>query len=113
MGDEPPPSKRARRDGKPLAGVTFVISGIQNPRRGQLRAAAARLGASYSANWDDRTTHLVCAFAGTPKFNEVSAEGRGLIVKPEWLEECEKAGERLPEADFSLQGARSSRRLQR
>eukprot|EP01043_Picozoa_sp_COSAG02_P065543 COSAG02_NODE_9927_length_2072_cov_1.461733_1_plen_403_part_00 len=98
----------------PLRGVSIAISGIQNPRRSKLREIALRLGATYSGTWDERnTTHLICAFAGTPKFNEVSASGKGTIVRPEWLEECDNEGHRLSEADFVVHGARSSGRLQR
>jgi hypothetical protein len=34
-----------------LKGVQFVISGVENPRRSELRECAVRLGAQYSANW--------------------------------------------------------------
>lgn len=98
----------------PLRGVAIAISGIRNPRRSKLREIALRLGASYSGDWDDCiTTHLICAFAGTPKFNEVSAKGKGTIVRPEWLEQCDQAGRRLAEVKFVVQGARSSGRLRR
>eukprot|EP01044_Picomonas_judraskeda_P026836 COSAG03_NODE_8303_length_815_cov_1.798883_1_plen_215_part_10 len=121
VDDVPPSPKRRRVEASsapaataPLRGVAIAISGIQNPHRSKLREIALRLGAAYAGVWDERTTtHLICAFAGTPKFNEVSASGKGAIVRPEWLEECDRAGRRLPEADFAVHGARSSRRLHR
>ena len=103
--DDEPPAKRPRLtrpssaasasatplgsgSGKPLRGVCISISGIQNPRRGKLREMALRMGGTYAANWSAATTtHLLCAFAGTPKFNEVTVAGKGdSIVKPEWCE---------------------------
>ena len=117
--DEPPakrPRLAASASAKPLVGVCISISGIQNPRRGKLREMALRMGGTYAATWGaaTTTTHLICAFAGTPKFNEVSAAGKGdTIVKPEWLEECDRRGRRLDESEFLLQSARGSDRLQR
>ena len=119
VDDIPPATKRRRLDASsapapPLRGVAIAISGIQNPHRSKLREIALRLGATYSGAWDERTTtHLICAFAGTPKFNEVSASGKGVIVRPEWLEECDNAGRRLPEAEFAVQRGRSSTRVTR
>ena len=112
-GDESDASSGTRLR-PPLEGVSIAISGIQNPRRSKLREIALRLGGSYSAAWDDRiTTHLICAFAGTPKFNEVSAKGRGTIVRPEWLEQCDQEGHRVAETEFVLQSARNTGRLRR
>lgn len=42
-----------------LEGVVFVISGIQNPERAQLRTSAMALGAKYKADWDRTCTHLM------------------------------------------------------
>lgn len=57
--------KRPKREGtsKPfiqlLEGVTLVISGIQNPDRGFLRAQALSMGARYKSDWDNTCTHLM------------------------------------------------------
>ncbi|XP_065159801.1 DNA repair protein XRCC1-like isoform X1 [Atheta coriaria] len=83
-----------------LEGVVFVISGIQNPERAQLRTSAMALGAKYKADWDRTCTHLICAFANTPKFNQV--RGKGKIVKKQWIIECEKQRKRLPWRRFCL-----------
>lgn len=42
-----------------MEGVTFVISGYQNPERGILRQKALDMGAKYKADWDDTATHLM------------------------------------------------------
>jgi DNA-repair protein XRCC1 len=44
---------------KLLNGVTFVISGYQNPERGNLRQKAIDMGARYKGDWDDSCTHLM------------------------------------------------------
>uniref|UniRef100_A0A1B6KXU3 BRCT domain-containing protein n=1 Tax=Graphocephala atropunctata TaxID=36148 RepID=A0A1B6KXU3_9HEMI len=86
--------------GRLLEGVTVVISGYQNPLRGQLRSKACAMGAKYKADWDSTSTHLICAFVNTPKFNQV--RGRGKIVKKEWIEECHNRRRRLPWRRFAL-----------
>lgn len=44
---------------KLLDGVTFVLSGYQNPERGVIRQKAIDMGAKYKADWDRSCTHLV------------------------------------------------------
>lgn len=44
---------------KLMEGVTFVISGYQNPERGIIRQKALDMGAKYKADWDDTCTHLM------------------------------------------------------
>ena len=102
-------SKQTKRTNKPqkyarfdelLRGVHFTISGFQNPLRGEIRKAGLDLGAKYHGDWNNSCTHLVCAFANTPKFNQV--RGKGKIVKKEWLEECHRQRKRLPWRRFCL-----------
>ncbi|XP_046664912.1 DNA repair protein XRCC1 [Homalodisca vitripennis] len=83
-----------------LEGVIIVISGYQNPLRGELRSKAGAMGAKYKADWDRTCTHLICAFVNTPKFNQV--RGRGKIVKKEWIEDCYNRRRRLPWRRFAL-----------
>ncbi|CAH1966686.1 unnamed protein product [Acanthoscelides obtectus] len=85
---------------KLLEGVVFVISGIQNPDRSELRAKALEMGAKYKSDWDNNSTHLICAFVNTPKFNQV--KGKGKIVKRNWIEECHSQRKRLPWRRFAL-----------
>ena len=51
--------------------VQIVISGIQNPRRREIRDKAMEMGAKYSADWNRSSTHLLCPFQNTPKLREV------------------------------------------
>jgi len=83
-----------------LKGVVFTISGFQNPLRGQIRQKALEMGAKYTGDWNNSCTHLICAFANTPKFNQVV--GKGTIVKKEWVEECHTQRKRLPWRRFCL-----------
>lgn len=53
----------------------------------------------YLPDWDDRCTHLVCAFANTPKWSQVAQTG-GRIVTKEWLDACEQAGRQILWRDF-------------
>jgi hypothetical protein len=57
---------------KLLDGVTFAISGIQNPERARLRGQAEEMGAEYRFDWGDDCTLLVCAVKGTPRFKQVN-----------------------------------------
>nr|XP_023023307.1 DNA repair protein XRCC1 isoform X1 [Leptinotarsa decemlineata] len=83
-----------------LEGITIVVSGIQNPDRAMLRTTALSMGAKYKPDWDSSCTHLICAFANTPKFNQV--KGKGKIVRQTWLEECHKQRKRLPWRRYAL-----------
>lgn len=87
--------------GPPLAGCKIVLSGYQNPLRSQLRDAAARLGAEYSADWNETCTHLICAVASTPKYHEVERSGPQqlfYIVDSGWILACEEQKRRVSEA---------------
>lgn len=54
-------------------------------------------------DWSDSTcTHLVCAFANTPKFNQVKSGGVGKIVGREWVERCHKDRKRFPWRRFCI-----------
>ncbi|OON14280.1 XRCC1 protein, partial [Opisthorchis viverrini] len=86
-----PPSSPSRggshpTSSRPLHGVVFCLSGYQNPLRSELREKALDLGASFRQDWGPSCTHLICAFANTPKFKEV--KGKGIIVSDKWIQEC-------------------------
>merc|ERR1719447_25728 len=87
-----------------LRGVVFALSGFQNPLRGEIRGKAMEMGAKYEPDWSSRCTHLICAFANTPKFQQVKTSG-GKIVKREWVEECHSRRRRLPWRRFYLDRA--------
>ena len=40
--------------------VVFVMSGYQNPERGQIRDKALEMGATYKPDWTSGCTHLMC-----------------------------------------------------
>ena len=71
----------------PFRGVGLVLSGFENPLRGELRTKALSLGATVLPDWDPSkgATHLVCAYANTPKFHAVAASGVGVTVRKEWV----------------------------
>ena len=83
-----------------MKGVHFAISGFQNPLRGEIRQKALDMGARYHGDWNQSCTHLICAFANTPKFNQV--RGKGKIVKKEWIEDCHSKRMRLPWRRYAL-----------
>ena len=39
--------------------VVFVMSGYQNPERGQIRDEAIEMGATYKPDWGKECTHLM------------------------------------------------------
>lgn len=80
--------------------VVFVLSGFENPLRSNLRTKALEMGATYQPNWNDRCTHLICAFANTPKYNQV--KGKGKIVKKSWIEDCHSQQKYIPWRRYSL-----------
>lgn len=85
---------------KILQGVVFAVSGYQNPERGNLRDLALSMGAKYEPSWSERCTHLICAFANTPKYKEVI--GKGIILKKKWIEECDKNKHKVNTKDYRL-----------
>ncbi|XP_014253734.1 DNA repair protein XRCC1-like isoform X2 [Cimex lectularius] len=80
--------------------VVFVISGFQNPLRSDIRSKGLAMGAKYKADWDASCTHLICAFANTPKFNQVRNKGK--IVKKEWFEDSYAKRIALPWRRYAL-----------
>jgi NAD-dependent DNA ligase len=56
---------------KPFAGLQFVLSGIENPERADVREKIIALGGEYSGSWTRRSTHLVSAYRKTPKIDQM------------------------------------------
>ena len=77
-------------------GCIFVLSGFNNPLRNEIRTMAIAMGATYAKEWEKgRTTHLVSAFAGTPKYIEAINNG-GVVVGSEWVTEQHSSRIKLP-----------------
>uniref|UniRef100_A0A8C6DTY9 X-ray repair cross complementing 1 n=1 Tax=Moschus moschiferus TaxID=68415 RepID=A0A8C6DTY9_MOSMO len=93
--------------GKILQGVVVVLSGFQNPFRSELRDKALELGAKYRPDWTADSTHLICAFANTPKYSQVLGLG-GRIVRKEWVLDCHRMRRRLPSRRYLMAGSGSS-----
>ncbi|XP_059911155.1 DNA repair protein XRCC1 isoform X1 [Gadus macrocephalus] len=100
-GSDPVPLNRV------LEGVVFVLSGFQNPFRAELRDKALALGAKYRPDWASDTTHLICAFANTPKYSQVKSAG-GLIVRKEWVLDCHKRKCSISYKRYLMDGAEDS-----
>jgi len=83
-----------------MSGCVFAISGYVNPQRGRIRDAALAMGARFDKDISNRTTHLVCAFANTPKYNQFI--GRGKIMKKEWIFLQYETKKKLPWKKYSL-----------
>ncbi|XP_024917495.1 DNA repair protein XRCC1 isoform X3 [Cynoglossus semilaevis] len=90
-----------------MEGVVFVLSGFQNPFRGELREKALNMGAKYQPDWTSDSTHLICAFANTPKYFQVKRAG-GIIVRKEWLLDCHKRKHKICSKRYLMDDAESS-----
>lgn len=90
-----------------MEGVVFVLSGFQNPFRGELREKAVDMGAKYRPDWTPDSTHLICAFANTPKYSQVKSAG-GIIVRKEWVMDCHKRKQKISYKRYLMDGAESS-----
>nr|XP_033497277.1 DNA repair protein XRCC1 [Epinephelus lanceolatus] len=90
-----------------MEGVVFVLSGFQNPFRGELREKALDMGAKYRPDWTPDSTHLICAFANTPKYSQVKSAG-GIIVRKEWVLDCHKRKQKISYKRYLMDGAESS-----
>ncbi|XP_047455582.1 DNA repair protein XRCC1 [Mugil cephalus] len=90
-----------------MEGVVFVLSGFQNPFRGELREKALDMGAKYRPDWTPDSTHLICAFANTPKYSQVKSAG-GMIVRKEWVMDCHKRKQKISYKRYLMDGAESS-----
>ncbi|XP_006901131.1 PREDICTED: DNA repair protein XRCC1 [Elephantulus edwardii] len=107
-GTEPKkPQTGPQELGKILQGVVVVLSGFQNPFRSELRDKALELGAKYRPDWTPDSTHLICAFANTPKYSQVLGLG-GQIVHKEWVLDCHRMRRRLPSRRYLMAGPGSS-----
>ncbi|XP_056399137.1 DNA repair protein XRCC1 [Hyla sarda] len=102
-----PPSSQPVEMNRILQGTVFVLSGFQNPFRSDLRDKALEMGAKYRPDWTPDSTHLICAFANTPKYSQVKAAG-GIIVRKEWILDCHRKKQRLPYKKYLMDGADSS-----
>ncbi|KAK7887003.1 hypothetical protein WMY93_026624 [Mugilogobius chulae] len=100
------PEAKPQKD-KSRSGVVFVLSGFQNPFRGELREKALEMGAKYRPDWTQDSTHLICAFANTPKYSQVKAAG-GIIVRKEWVMDCHKRKQNISFKRYLMDGAESS-----
>ncbi|CAF0969926.1 unnamed protein product [Rotaria sordida] len=85
-----------------MKNIAFVLSGFQNPLRSQLRNKATAMGATYNDDWNEKCTHLICAFPNTPKFTEVQQTEKGFIVNKQWIIDCHKKNQLLPEKLYEL-----------
>uniref|UniRef100_A0A4W5NTC3 DNA repair protein XRCC1 n=1 Tax=Hucho hucho TaxID=62062 RepID=A0A4W5NTC3_9TELE len=92
---------------KIMEGVVFVLSGFQNPFRGDLRDKALAMGAKYCSDWTPDATHLICAFSNTPKYSQVKSAG-GIIVRKEWVLDCHKRKQKISFKRYLMDGAESS-----
>uniref|UniRef100_UPI003590248F DNA repair protein XRCC1 n=1 Tax=Myxine glutinosa TaxID=7769 RepID=UPI003590248F len=91
----PKPTPQPQEIGDILRGVVFVLSGFQNPFRAEIREKAVSMGAKYMSDWGPNCTHLICAFANTPKYQHVKSQG-GCIVRKDWVTACHKKKQKLP-----------------
>uniref|UniRef100_A0A8C5RAL0 DNA repair protein XRCC1 n=1 Tax=Leptobrachium leishanense TaxID=445787 RepID=A0A8C5RAL0_9ANUR len=96
-----PPAAQPVEFGQILQGTVFVLSGFQNPFRADLRDKAMDMGAKYRPDWTPDCTHLICAFANTPKFMHVKNAG-GIIVRKDWVLDCYKKQQRLPHKKYLM-----------
>jgi hypothetical protein len=46
--------------------------------------------------------HYSCAFSNTPKFTQVAQTGKGFIVNKQWILDCYKQNQLLPEKSYEL-----------
>ncbi|XP_058531121.1 DNA repair protein XRCC1 isoform X2 [Ochotona princeps] len=107
-GPEPRAARAGPQElGQILQGVVVVLSGFQNPFRSELRDKALELGAKYRPDWTPDSTHLICAFANTPKYSQVLGLG-GRIVRKEWVLDCHRLRRRLPSRRYLMAGPSSS-----
>ncbi|XP_054637066.1 DNA repair protein XRCC1 isoform X3 [Dunckerocampus dactyliophorus] len=90
-----------------MEGVVFVLSGFQNPFRGELREKALEMGAKYRPDWTPDSTHLICAFTNTPKYSQVKSAG-GIIVHKEWVMDCHKRKQKISYKRYLMDGAELS-----
>ncbi|XP_074539579.1 DNA repair protein XRCC1 [Halichoeres trimaculatus] len=107
---EPKPKQQKEKQvpfKKIMEGVVFVLSGFQNPFRGELREKALEMGAKYRPDWTPDSTHLICAFANTPKYSQVKSAG-GIIVRKEWVMDCHKRKQSISHKRYLMDGAESS-----
>eukprot|EP00760_Papus_ankaliazontas_P038259 PhM_4_TR9030/c0_g1_i1/m.48859 len=87
-----------------FSGVVAVLSGFENPLRGQIRAKLIENGGTVASDWTDgRTTHLICAYPNTPKYLAVqSSPSGGEIVRKEWVFDSVSSGRKKDEDGYRL-----------
>ncbi|KAI9846054.1 MAG: Chitin synthase, class 5 [Thelocarpon superellum] len=74
-----------------LSGITVTPGVLPTPLRQSLEKAVQRIGAKMSDTVRIDTTHFVCT-EGRGEQWEKAVEGNIPVVRPEWLEGCEREG---------------------
>jgi len=80
----------------------FTLSGYVNPKRAELKKICGDMGGSIEAEVIPEVTHVVCDSADTPKVKQLKARGGGKVVKPEWLEKCNRERRLVPDSAYLL-----------
>lgn len=86
-----------------LQNISFSLSGYVNPQRDEIRRKALKMGATYIANpntSNNLCTHLICAFANTPKFQQLKDHSK--IVSHKFIEDCYNERKRLPWRRYAM-----------
>ncbi|GAB6030328.1 hypothetical protein CHUAL_005996 [Chamberlinius hualienensis] len=96
--------KLVEKPQKPLSGLTVVVSHKLRDYRYELKEICERLGANFSWNFDQKTTHLIyeeeSSLAVDDDFITAQALGK-FVVSRRWLYACRDLNERVEESKFS------------
>ncbi|CAN0440860.1 unnamed protein product, partial [Phaeothamnion confervicola] len=80
----------------PLAGVVLSSTGSTAAEKADVERLARLLGAEYSADLTQATTHLLAACTDSPKYRLAATLRSVTIVQPRWLFDCADRRALLP-----------------
>ncbi|KAJ8612571.1 hypothetical protein CTAYLR_007209 [Chrysophaeum taylorii] len=93
------------RRSRVLAGARLTSTGLEKEVRCEMERLAKELGARWSAELTEKTTHLIAATANSDKYRAATRpplENEVIVATPAWVRACHETVTRRDPSEFGL-----------